>query len=886
MVKGSGLSPPMMPQLPPSGAHSVKRSNKSNYGAETTIASRAPPCTVALCRAETVLLSATGDILVCRCRESSKAYQSRALSRAQNVWMDKVKSSTNLDGGNEESGWDALSATCSDFADHYSGNLCPCTVDDSKQIEDEIPRYVTDDRRGRLLGGAAPLADQIDQAEPSPPSYAQHPMNPRRGGLLGGAPREGDASELAGSPEVQQHKSHSKPITVVSTAQSPGEDGLNPASSFESTGLDSLLPIPSFDYSHFARGGNDMAPNTPARNLKSILPAVMEGSDEAGKSTNAETSNHRRSSIPNLLEEAPIQNPRIGIVPSKKKQDEEEAPDPPMLMHGVPTFLPSLSQIRITQVSAHPRGSHVLLISSDALLFAYGLNTNGQLGIGKKSKERSSRMGFVTNPTIVTPLLENGGKTIACAAGVDHSLVVVKTDEKRVGSWRQRRKPSTKNPIALERSCSLPAGVSEDKFDSDSISQTSETSGNAHHHHYHHQLYAFGNNTNQKLGLANPNSTRGQKGEDVLLPRRVALHCKVWPDTTGEPHAGIFQIAASDKHSAALVRRGSGAIELYTWGDASQGALGLDLSDVPYEGESSDIISCPTMVPSMSYIPPSFDEHKTEHGNSVSRCQSPSNIEYPAQVALGPDCTFVVSSSGACTVFGTSKDGLLGIGQDTTSALEPTKLKFPDSRIKSISVGGSHVAALTEDGDVYLWGSNSHGRLAGAIPDPAESTTPSEDGVGLEVDISMESEVPILSKGSDGSWVPLENPDAESKNIIWTPHPAEIFNDPTKRNNKEWKRVLSDRDLRLKQTPSNQSLEPNHSESQEADKVKLSQVCAGYDSTVFVTNEGRVLSCGQKSGRLGVGEVNADVNTPRPMFGGLRLWQEPHGVQRSNNHEQ
>mmetsp|Transcript_16781 Transcript_16781/g.26045 ORF Transcript_16781/g.26045 Transcript_16781/m.26045 type:complete len:874 (-) Transcript_16781:92-2713(-) len=873
MVKTTA-SPLMMPRLPPSGAHSARRLNKPNCAHESTTSSKPPPCSVALCKTETVLLSATGDILVCRCRESSKAYQPRSLTRAQNVWMDKAQA--HGQNGNEESGWDALSATCSEIADHYSENLCPCNVDDSKQLEMEIPQYVESSRRGGLLGGAAPLADQIDQTESTKPMYAQqHPMNSRRGGLLGGDPREGDASEIdesSVSSEVHQHKPLNKPITVVTT-ESPGEGSINPASSFEEP--DSLLPIPSFDYSHFARGGNDMAPNTPARSI-SVLPAVPESTDEPGSVTKIDVSNNRTATaIKNILDEAPIQNPRIGIVASKNEED--EAPAGPMLMHGVPTFLPSLSQIRVSQVSAHPRGSHVLLISSDALLFAYGLNTNGQLGIGKKSKAKSSKMGFVTSPTIVTPLLENGGKTIACAAGVDHSLVVVKTDETRVGSWRQRRKSSTKNPISLSRSHSLPAGVTEDRFDADNL-DSSEASGNAKHQHYHHQLYGFGNNTNMSLGLANPNSTRGQKGEDVLLPRRVALHCKVWPDTTGGPPAGIFQIAASDKHSAALVRRASGAVELYTWGDASQGALGLDLSDIPYEGKASDIIPCPTMVESMSYIPPSFDEHKSQHGNAVS--QSLSNNEYPAQVALGPDCTFVVSSSGTCTVFGTSKDGLLGLGHDITSALEPTKLPLPATGIKSISVGGSHAVALTEGGNAYLWGSNSHGKLAGVLPDSAETATPSEEEMRLE--ISMESEGPILLEGSDGSWVPVEGPESENKNIVWTPHPVEIFNSPITKRSREWKRVSSDRDLRLKRSPSNQSEEPSNAESQQVGKVKLSQVCAGHDSTVFVTNEGRVLSCGQQSGRLGIGEVNDDVVAPRPMFGGLRLWHEARG----NNHEQ
>ena len=46
-------------------------------------------------------------------------------------------------------------------------------------------------------------------------------------------------------------------------------------------------------------------------------------------------------------------------------------------------------------------------------------------------------MGYVRRPMIVTELLENGGKTIAYAAGVSHSMAVVEVEEQRM-----RKSPS------------------------------------------------------------------------------------------------------------------------------------------------------------------------------------------------------------------------------------------------------------------------------------------------------------------------------------------------------------------------------------------------------------------------------------------------------------
>jgi hypothetical protein len=45
---------------------------------------------------------------------------------------------------------------------------------------------------------------------------------------------------------------------------------------------------------------------------------------------------------------------------------------PPSVLHGVPTCL--MRDIRIAAISAHALGSHVLLISTNALLFSYGSN--------------------------------------------------------------------------------------------------------------------------------------------------------------------------------------------------------------------------------------------------------------------------------------------------------------------------------------------------------------------------------------------------------------------------------------------------------------------------------------------------------------------------------
>ncbi|KAL7433794.1 hypothetical protein ACHAXH_002175 [Discostella pseudostelligera] len=312
-------------------------------------------------------------------------------------------------------------------------------------------------------------------------------------------------------------------------------------------------------------------------------------------------------------------------------------------LYGVPTYLHHLSQIRITKISAHPRGQHVLLISMEGLLFSYGSNEFGQLGLGynvgsssgsgtllssppnspsspNSMSSSSSSIGSpkshrsfekITVPSIVTSLLKNGGKSINCAAGIDYSLVVVKTEGSRrmvssSGGGASRRNHHSKKRHVHQQQLQDQNGVE--------LQQQQESN------FVHHQLYGFGNNDNRKLGLHgdrqhrddtnrlsggggdyatipqqeasfSPPSSPGSLADSSLdglneeaststttcfyLPRRVALECTVVPECISSvPPYGIFSIAASIHHSTALVRRSSGVIELFAWG--KDNAFGLE----------------------------------------------------------------------------------------------------------------------------------------------------------------------------------------------------------------------------------------------------------------------------------------------------------------------
>jgi alpha-tubulin suppressor-like RCC1 family protein len=550
----------------------------------------------------------------------------------------------------------------------------------------------------------------------------------------------------------------------------------------------SIVPIKSFDYSQFNEGGNDMLPDSRYEDVTT------------------------------------------GTFPKVAQQQ---------LFHGIPSFLPFFSNIKVRHVSAHPLGAHVLLISQPGILYSYGLNIHGQLGIGILSSPRDVHQGYVMKPKVVTPLLENGGKAVVCSAGVTHSLVVVEMEEQRI----------QKAQVTAEISSSQ-----EQRPEVLRIRNQSSDNSSCHSTHSmstivkHHQVYGFGRNDKLKMGLVSPKQLPPatpttaphllEEMECVPLPRRVALRCSVvhrtnhhdsdFSSTEGEgamPAMGIFAIAASVEHSAALIRRTSGHIELYTWGNATFGALGLaepetlDGALVP-SSAAFCIVPVPTLVAGLSH-----SANPEVQSQSFLR-----NGEFPVKLSLSRCCSFVVTNIGRCFSFGTSEDGMLGLGRDVTETHTPMEIVLPvpsrGESIMSVNAGAMHVSVCTSVGNVYSWGARGHCGF------PIQRTTP--------VTPVQQPRKPPTMKGP----TPIE----ELTQFEWSP-----------------RQVLF----------SSSSMDRSRNESdQNNETVKIVLVHAGNDCSFFVTERGVVLSSGKNSGRLGQGETDHDVTNPKPLFGGLHLFQQ------------
>ena len=802
---------------PPTNPARTKAANGSNTGVlkrPKRMLPRDPMalrCSLAMSRTESVLVSSSGDVMVCRCRRSSTPYLGGGGSgyysdiARMDPWTNLIPccdADFIVDGP-----WSPVFNSLTPWSPVFNS----LTVQKKKSSESagsEASTYdwESGDRPKLPIKPPSTTPETIEASRTKALADSVMDLRPESTPTAPASTRRGIVRESAALPSPVPSPYY-QPPTMETLMDFNAYDG-------------EILPLPSFDYDHIHQGQNDMLANSEEVGSNGILTPRKSG-PQAPFGTPGAMNRRKKSNFPTILESP------------EEKKDEASSPNGQVqtvhqpFYHGIPIFLTSLSQIRISKVSSHPLGAHVLMISEEAMLFSYGLNNHGQLGIGVRTNVKDATRGFRTTPTLITPLLENGGKAIHCAAGVDHSLVVVATEGRRLHRLQTKPGVAYSDHGAILLSNSAGAGIAPPAHNNNNNSNATDDQDSV----THQQLYGFGSNDFMKIGLVRArladDGSEGD-GEDILLPRRVALHCTVWPQKDHEnnsnspdrdevdlPPQGIFDIAASAEHSAALVRRATGDIEVYMWGNATLGALGLPVTQDPdietQDGatqqrpafKANNIFPLPTVLERLSFRP---------HQDSP--------LGFPRQVALGPHCSFVVMSTGRCASFGFSAEGMLGHGFGLAHTMDVKEVRFPPqvgdgNGIVSVNAGAHHVIALTAQGEAYSWGINSDDRLGHGTSDYAKF-----------------SSNPDVNASSKENLVVIE----------WKPQKIDMTH----------------------------SLEGTR---RGGDASHCVVACAGYDSSMLVTRSGEVLSFGKRSGRLGKGEVAHDVSVPEPLHGGLRLFR-------------
>ena len=145
---------------------------------------------------------------------------------------------------------------------------------------------------------------------------------------------------------------------------------------------------------------------------------------------------------------------------------------------------------------------------------------------------------------------------------------------------------------------------------------------------------------------------------------------------------------------------------VYTWGYNNCGQLG--------DGTTTDRTS-----PGAIQI---YDHTNVLTSSGVKHGIIPDNGNYSfgstgeiVQVAAGGTHSAAVTKDGDLYMWGSNGAGQLGVYSNANSKI-PIKVNnssstLPEKSVKYVALGGNHSAAITKDGSLYIWGWNNYGQL-------------------------------------------------------------------------------------------------------------------------------------------------------------------------------
>ena len=317
-------------------------------------------------------------------------------------------------------------------------------------------------------------------------------------------------------------------------------------------------------------------------------------------------------------------------------------------------------------------GNHfsVFLDPETNTLYATGENVVAQLGIGVE--------GFDVKTPVAVELPEDfSGNIVAVSAGLTHTTFLADTGDVYSFGFGIRGvlgHGDTENRTVATRI--------ESEFDGETVTAIENGNGVSYAITEEGSLFAWGNNANGQLGLGDQ--------EERLVPTKVAALAD----------ESIIDVSSGTSHTLVLTEDG----EVYGFGSARDGKLGS---------------------------PDALDED----GNPLTRVLEPVLVaglpSGVASITADTNTSFAITSDGRVFGWGEDRFGQLLQGVDNgdgtfipsgEDVLEPIELTALPDDIVDIKAGARWVAALTADGDVYMWGPNDEGPAGGLDGDPdAES---------------------------------------------------------------------------------------------------------------------------------------------------------------------
>lgn len=397
-----------------------------------------------------------------------------------------------------------------------------------------------------------------------------------------------------------------------------------------------------------------------------------------------------------------------------------------------------LSPICLAQEPSLNAGDqYSMAVNKDGVLFAWGLNSSGQLGNGTTTS--SSRPVRITGINAVAQIAAGGGHVLARLA--DNSVWAWGQngsgqlgDNTKIPRTKPGKVPGLSNIIEIAAGQGFSLALRDD-----------------------HTLWAWGRNN------------FGQLGDGTKLPRSAPVQI-ILPNPQSD-FTGFIQIAAGAYHSMALDNKG----RIYSWGDNFYGQLGV--------GQNIQAI-VPTFVANIETSSRIYAGFATSYSVSVTKLVSAWGLNTQQQLGLRdannrftpvciskgclgvpePTAMFQVNALYVGYNHVLARDvtqdlyywGLNAMGQLGNQPTEFLPVEYPTknttttpliaSTMTAFAGGDAHTLGINAEGYVYAWGSNSAGQL-GASSTEAFNKVPAQvlsltgvDKLNLRVSIAAGSD--------------------------------------------------------------------------------------------------------------------------------------------------
>ena len=325
-------------------------------------------------------------------------------------------------------------------------------------------------------------------------------------------------------------------------------------------------------------------------------------------------------------------------------------------------------------------------------IYSFGTNTSGQLGLGDILHRNV--------PTLVTDLDDLNVGVVSC--GNFHTVIITKNGD--LYSFGD----NGSNQLGLGNDI-LHGNVPTLVTIPDSLKVKAVNCGDAHTVIIteNGNIYSFGNNVFGQLGLDDDYS----RNIPTLVTALAGLKAKA--------------VSCGDNSTAIITEDN----DLYSFGDNAWGQLGLDDEDNRYTPTLVSVpgslkvkaVSCGgqhTVIITEDGNLYSFGKNDTGQlglGDRNNR-DTPRLVNVPGglgvkAVSCGGQHTAIITENGNLYSFGYNLSGQLGLGNRNITD-RPTLVNVPDSlKVKAVSCGNDHTVIITENDNLYSFGSHDHGQL-------------------------------------------------------------------------------------------------------------------------------------------------------------------------------